>query len=469
MSPSIAGTLIAGGSVVSSHEVRRADVLITGERIDRVGTIEEPDVDEVIDARGCLVVPGAVDVHTHLDMEVGAVRSADDFFSGTRAAACGGTTTVIDFATAYRGETPAQGLARWHDKARDKAVVDYAFHMSLTELVRPAADIVAEMGEAGVTSFKLYMTYPERLMVSDSVISEVLEAAGAAGGLVCLHCEDDETIARLRAGALREGATEPRWHARTRPPEAEAKAVARAVRMAEDAQAPCYVVHLSSAAGLAEVRAARERGLPFFAETCPQYLVLSEEALEGVPEEAANFVCAPPLRDARHREELWEGLTSGALQVVSTDHCPFTTEDRRAGLRGGGWENFTEIPGGLPGLETRLALVYQRVLAGDLSPEQWVDRCCTAPAKLFGLYPAKGEIVPGADADVVVFDPRAERALLPEKLHMRTDHSPYRDVVARGWPSVVLCRGRVVARGGVPCGDAGWGRFVARGPSGALT
>ncbi|HYZ46715.1 MAG TPA: dihydropyrimidinase, partial [Actinomycetota bacterium] len=424
------------------------------------------EADDIVDASGCFVIPGAVDVHTHLDMEVGAVRSADDFLSGTRAAACGGTTTVIDFATAYRGELPAEGLARWHDKARGKAVVDYAFHMSLTELQRPADDIVAEMVEAGVTSFKLYMTYPERLMVPDETIREVMAAASHAGVLVCLHCEDDATINRLRERALTDGRTQPKWHARTRPPGAEALAVRRAALMAEEEEAACYVVHLSSAAALAEVRTARERGVPLFAETCPQYLLLSEEALDSVPQEAANYVCAPPLRESWHQEELWEGLLRGALQVVSTDHCPFDVASRRAGLDGGGWANFSEIPGGLPGIETRLALVFQRVIDGEMSPEQWVDRCCTAPAKLFGLHPAKGEIAPGADADVVVFDPRAERRLLPENLHMATDHSPYSDIVVRGWPVLVLLRGREVARNGAPVGRAGWGRYIARGPSG---
>jgi len=454
--------------VVSAAEVRRADVVVVGDRIDSVGAgVGAPD-DDVLDATGCLVIPGAVDVHTHMDMGVGATRSADDFLSGTVAAACGGTTTVIDFATAYRGEPASQGLATWHAKARDRAVVDYGFHMTVAELTGDADDLVAEMAEAGVTSFKLYMTYPDRLMVTDEVIGEVMRAAGAHGAMVSLHCEDDSTVTSRRSAALAAGRTEARWHAWSRPPSAEADAVKRAIRMAEETGAPLYIVHLSSAGALEQVRLARARGLPVFAETCPQYLYLSAERYDDIPERAARFVCAPPLRDPWHQEELWEGLRTGALQVVATDHCPFTASDKRAGLSGGGWRDFTQIPGGLPGIETRLALVYQKVVEGMLSAPQWVDRCCTTPARLFGLHPRKGVLEPGSDADVVVFDPRARRPLITERLHMKVDYSPYEDVVVDGWPRMVLSRGRLVARDGHPVAAPGWGAWLHRGPSGSV-
>jgi dihydropyrimidinase len=458
--------LIRGGEVVSTAGSTMADVLVDGETIAAVGDLEAPPGAEVVDATGRYVIPGAVDAHTHLDMEVGVTRSADDFATGTRAAACGGTTTVIDFATAYRGESAAEGLARWHSKAEGKAVIDYAFHMTIAELTVPAPDLVAEMAAAGVTSFKLYMTYPDRLMVPDDVISEMLRAAGPAGTMISLHCEDDATIGRLRAQALEEGHTGPAWHAWSRPPGAEAAAVRRAVRMAEDAGAPCYVVHLSSADALGEVRGAQERGSPIFAETCPQYLYLTADRYEDVPQVAARYVCAPPLRDAWHRDELWEGLSKGWVQVVATDHCPFDSTSKRAGLEGGGWIDFTQIPGGLPGIETRLALVYQRVVEGEMTLSEWVDRCCSAPARLFGLHPGKGEIAAGADADIVVFDPGAERPLVPERLHMNCDYSVYESVVVRGWPERVYSRGRLVARDGEPCGEPGWGRYVPRGSSG---
>ncbi|MBA2274819.1 MAG: dihydropyrimidinase [Actinobacteria bacterium] len=454
--------------MVSAADVRRADVVIAGEQIAAVGTgVGTPD-DEVLDATGCLVIPGAVDVHTHMDMEVGVTRSADDFLSGTVAAACGGTTTVIDFATAYRGESAAHGLAIWHAKARGRAVVDYGFHMTVTELTGDADDLVAEMAEAGVTSFKLYMTYPDRLMVPDEVILELMRAAGEHGAMVSLHCEDDATVASLRSEALSAGRTEPRWHAWSRPPSAETEAVKRAVRMAEETGAPLYIVHLSSAGALEQVRLARERGVGVFAETCPQYLYLSAERYEDISERAARFVCAPPLRDPWHQEELWEGLRSGALQVVATDHCPFTAADKKSGLTGGGWGDFTQIPGGLPGIETRLALVYQKVAEGVLSAPQWVDRCCTTPAKLFGLHPRKGTLEPGSDADVVVFDPGARRPLIPERLHMKIGYSPYEDVVVEGWPAHVFSRGRLVARAGEAVDAPGWGTWLRRGPSGSM-
>lgn len=454
--------VVAGGEIVAGGRVRRGDVLIEGERIAGVGEVGAPPGARIVDASGCYVIPGAVDVHTHLDMEVGAVTSSDDFATGTRAAACGGTTTIVDFATAYRGEAIADGLRQWHGKASGRAVVDYAFHMTFTELTRPADDVLAEIVDAGITSVKLYMTYPDRLMVSDQVIARVMEAAARHGVLVALHCEDDARVAARRAEALAAGRVAPKWHAWSRPPEVEAAAVRRAVRMAEDAGAALYVVHLSSAPALAEVRTARERGLPVFAETCPQYLYLDASLYDGPDPAAARFVCAPPLRDSWHREELWEGLAQGHLQVVSTDHCPFEARARDAGVSGSGWRDFTDIPGGLPGIETRLALVYQRVVSGDLTLAQWVERCCETPARLFGLAPQKGTLAPGSDADIVVFDPRLTRQLVPERLHMRCDYSAYEHLTVTGWPRLVFSRGEMVAENGEPAGAPGRGRFVRR-------
>ncbi len=455
--------LIRGGRVVDVAGDRVADVR-TG--TDGRVTAVEPHLDqhpgeEVVDASGLLVVPGGVDAHTHLNLPVGAVRVSDDFATGTAAAAVGGTTTVVDYVTAYRGEAPLAALATWQRWA-EPAAIDVGLHMTFTEAVPESA--VVDCIERGVTSFKLYMAYPETLQVDDGVILQVMQAAGRHGGLVTLHAENGSAIELLRHQALDAGRSAVIEHSRTRPAILEGEAVNRAAALADVAGVPVYIVHVSSAPALAAVRAAQERGIDVVAETCPQYLHLSESALSGPGGE--NFVCTPPLRDPWHHEELWEGLARGTIHTVATDHCPFTVTDRRAGTRGrpGGFADFTEIPGGLPGIETRLALVWEGVVDQRITVADWVRLCAEAPARTFGLWPAKGSLQVGADADVVVWDPAAEQPLTAAALHMRTDHSPYAGCVARGWPRVVLARGRTVARDGVFCGQAGWGRYLPRAP-----
>ena len=457
--------LLRGGTVVDLDGERPADVLVGADgRIAAVG----PDLSsasgfdpgtEVVDVSGRLVVPGGIDAHTHLHLPVGAVRVSDDFASGTVAAAVGGTTTVIDYVTAYRGEDPLAALGTWRALAAP-AAVDYGLHMTFTEAV--GEGVVADCVERGVTSFKLYLAYPQLLQVDDDVVFDVLRAAARHGGLVAVHCENGGAIEALRRRALAEGRTGVVEHAATRPAVLEAEAVHRVGRLAEAAAARAYVVHLSSAPGLAEVRAAQERGVALQAETCPQYLHLDAAVLEGPGGE--NFVCTPPLRDPWHREELWEGLARGWVQTVATDHCPFWGADRRRGTAGrdGGFADFTEIPGGLPGIETRMALVWQGVRAGRIGVADWVRLCAEAPATTFGLFPRKGCLRPGSDADVVVWDPERRQSLDAAALHMRTDHSPYEGRVVRGWPELVLSRGRVVARDGRFGGEPGWGRYLER-------
>jgi dihydropyrimidinase len=459
--------LLRGGTVIDVDGERVADVLIGGDgRVAAVGAdlASRPSFDAatpVVEASGRLVVPGGIDAHTHLHLPVGAVQVSDDFATGTVAAAIGGTTTVIDYVTAYRGDDPLAALATWRSLARP-AAVDYGLHMTFTEAVDEA--LVADCIERGVTSFKLYLAYPQLLQVDDDVVFEVLQACARHGGLVTVHCENGGAIEALRRRALAEGRTGVVEHRATRPAVLEAEAVHRVGRLAEAAGAPVYVVHLSSAPGLAEVRAAQERGVALQAETCPQYLHLDASVLDGPGGE--NFVCTPPLRDPWHREELWEGLARGWIQTVATDHCPFRTDDRRRGTAGrdGGFADFTEIPGGLPGIETRMTLVWQGVRAGRISAADWVRLCAEAPARTFGLFPRKGCLRPGSDADVVVWDPDRPQPLDAAALHMRTDHSPYEGRVVRGWPSLVLSRGRVVARDGSFWGEAGWGRYLERGP-----
>jgi dihydropyrimidinase len=456
--------LIAGGTVVDVDGTRAADVRVTGGRIAAVAAdlAAEPGED-VVAATGCLVVPGGVDAHTHLHLELGAVHASDDVGSGTVAAAVGGTTTVIEYVTAPRGTDPLAALDAAEREAAD-AAVDIGLHVTFTEAVPEAT--VAACVERGVTSFKLYLAYPETLQVDDDVVVDVLRAAARHGGLVTVHAENGGAIAALRRQALAEGRTGVFEHSRTRPALLEGEAVARVATLAELVGAPVYIVHLSSAPALAAVRAAQERGVAIRAETCPQYLHLDAGRLEG--DDADQYVCTPPLRDPWHVEELWHGLASGWIHTVATDHCPFWVGDRRAGVRGraGGWADFTEIPGGLPGIETRLALVWAGVTAGRITAGDWVRLCAEAPARTFGLWPRKGSLRVGADADVVVWDPARRQSLAAAALHMRTDFSPYEAMVAQGWPAVVLSRGRVVARDGRFTGEPGWGRYLAREPVG---
>lgn len=455
--------LIQGGRLVDVDGDRLADLRIGSDgRVAEVGpSLVANRGESVVDATGRLVIPGGVDAHTHLHLELGAVSVADDFASGTRAAAVGGTTTVIEYVTAHRGQDPLDALAIWQRRAED-AVIDYGFHMTFTERVSESA--VAGCIERGITSFKLYMAYPETLMVDDEVIVEVLEASARHGGLVTVHAENGGEIEALRRQAVAAGHTEVINHARTRPAQLEADAVAHLASLVQRTESRAYVVHLSSAPALAELRQAQEREVGLLAETCPQYLHLHEAQLGGPDGE--NYVCTPPLRDPWHSEELWHGLASGWIHTVATDHCPFTTEDRSRGMNGraDGWVDFTEIPGGLPGIETRLTLVWAGVRAGRIDASDWVRLCAEAPARTFGLWPRKGSLRAGADADVVVWDPDRHQPLDAERLHMRTDHSPYAGRTARGWPSLVLSRGREVATDGRFTGEPASGRFVARSP-----
>jgi dihydropyrimidinase len=457
----MSGVVVRGGTVVDVDGERDADVRIGGDgRIDAVGVaIEAQPGDTTFDASGCLVVPGGIDVHTHLHLPVGKVRVSDDFDTGTRAAAIGGTTTIVDYVTAYRGEDPLAALRTWQSWA-EPSVVDYGLHMTFTEPMPER--VIADCVERGVTSFKLYMAYPELLQVDDDTILQIMRHARKHGALVTLHCEDGNAIEALRDAALAAGHTGVIEHANTRPAQLEAEATARAARLAERADADAYVVHLSSAPALAAVREAKERGVRILAETCPQYLYLDTSALERA--DGADFVCTPPLRDAWHADELWEGLARGWIHTVATDHCPFWIRDRNAGTqnRRDGYRDFTEIPGGLPGIETRLALVWDGVRAGKLTARDWVRLCSEAPAQTFGLWPRKGSLRAGSDGDVVVWDPHAVQSLEASALHMAVDHSPYEGRRTTGWPRVVWSRGRLVARDNLCTAEPASGRYVER-------
>jgi dihydropyrimidinase len=451
-------TLIRNGTIVNADGRRAADVLVDGERIAEVGP-GLAGADRVVDASGRFVLPGGVDVHTHLDAPMGAIRTADDFETGTIAAACGGTTTVVDYATQEKGGSLAGAVEEWRARAEGRAVVDFGFHVCISDL-RP--DVEAEMEalvRAGVPSFKVFMAYPGRLMLDDGEIFRVLRRAASIGGLVCLHAENGHVIDVLAREAVASGRTAPRFHALTRPREVEAEAVQRGVALAELAGAPLFVVHVSTGGAAGHIAAARRRGLPVYGETCPQYLLLSDAAYDAPDAEAAKYVMSPPLRPAAEAEALWEGLASGSLDVVATDHCPFTLAQKAGG------RDFTAIPNGAPGIEPRLALLYDAgVAAGRLSLERFVETTSTAPARLFGLHPRKGAIAPGADADIVLFDPSATTAISAATHHMRVDYNPYEGRTVRGAIALVLARGEAVVEGGRFVGTPGRGRFLKRAP-----
>jgi dihydropyrimidinase len=455
-------TLVSGGTLVSAVDTYVADVAIQDGKIAAVFLPDHAPpgpYDTTIDARGMYVMPGGIDAHTHLDMPFGGTTSSDDFETGTLAAAYGGTTSLVDFAIQKKGEALRAGLDTWHAKAEGKAAIDYGFHMILTDV---NDSTVAEMGQLvaeGVTSFKLFMAYPGVLFVDDGQIFRAMQRAGEIGALVCMHAENGIPIDILVQQALAKGHIAPKYHALTRPQVAEAEGTHRAICLAEMAGAPVYIVHLSAERALKQVVEARDRGLPAYAETCPQYLFCSEEDLDRPGFEGAKFVCTPPLRPKHMQEDLWRGLRTDDLQVVSTDHCPFCM----TGQKELGKKSFAAIPNGMPGIETRLYLLWDGgVRTGRISMNRFVEITSTAPAKIFGLYPHKGTLAVGADADLVVWDPNKKHVLSQKTLHMRVDYSPYEGQEVTGAPAYVLSHGEVIVDHFKYVGKKGDGRFVKR-------
>src|SRR5277367_860264 len=400
------GTLIQNGTVVTADRSFAADILIEGSTISEVRAgIPLNPIHTAVDAAGTLVLPGGIDVHTHLDMPFGGTTSSDDFLTGTRAAAIGGTTAIVDFAIQSKGTKMRDALDTWMQKAEGKACIDYGLHMIVTDLDGAGLEDMDELVREGVASFKLFMAYPGVLMVDDGTIFKALRQTAKNGALICMHAENGSAIDVIVQQALADGKTAPIYHALTRPTKAEAEAVHRSIALAEIAGVPVYIVHLSSEDALNKVREARDRGVPAFAETCPQYLLLSlEDHMYSESFEDAKYVFTPPLREKKNQPRLWDGLKHDHLQVVSTDHCPFCFADQKVL----GKDDFTKIPNGGPGIENRLQLIYHHgVNSGQLSLNRFVEITSTAPARIFGMYPRKGEIAPGSDADVVVWDPAA--------------------------------------------------------------
>lgn len=461
-------TLIKNGTLVTATDTFAADLWIEDGKIlatTRHGQGSFGRADREIDAQGQYVFPGGIDVHTHLDMPFGGTTSVDDFDSGTVAAAFGGTTSIVDFAIQKKGESLRQGLDTWHAKAEGKAAIDYGFHMIVTDVPPSVLNEMGQLVQEGVSSFKMFMAYPNVLLLDDQSIFRAMLRAGEIGALICMHAETGMPIDILVERALAMGHTAPIYHALTRPEVAEATGTERAIALAEMAQVPVYMVHLSCQRALERVMEGRDRGLSTYAETCPQYLFLSEDHLRGTPDDAfegAKYVCTPPLRPAHHHDHLWRGLRNYDLQVVSTDHCPFCMK----GQKELGRHNFAQIPNGMPGIETRLMLLFEAVVQKKISLNRFVEITSTAPAKIFGMYPRKGSLMVGSDADVVVWDPHKRFRLDHRNLHMRADYSPFEGREVPGSPSVVLSRGNVIIEHGKYVGQAGRGQFIRRGTFG---
>ncbi|MCK4577173.1 MAG: dihydropyrimidinase, partial [Candidatus Marinimicrobia bacterium] len=413
--------LIKNGRIITAADDYHADIFVEQDTVTLIGRNLEVEADQVLDARGKYVFPGGIDPHTHLDMPFGGTVSADDFETGTRAAAHGGTTTIIDFAIQTRGHSSLEALETWHAKANGKTAIDYGFHMIVTDVEGDRLGEMKTLADEGITSFKLFTAYPGVLYVDDGTLFRVMRQAGENGTLICMHAENGIVIDELVKLALAEGKTEPKWHALTRPTLMEAEAVHRVTAIAEQAQAPVYIVHLSSADALRELIRARQRGVRAFAETCTQYLFLDYSCYEQEGFEGAKYVMSPPLREKWNQDELWRGLILGDLQAVSTDHCPFNFKDQKTL----GLDDFTKIPNGGPGLENRMTMVYHGgVGQGRFSLNKFVEVTSTAAAKMFGMFPRKGTIAVGSDADLVIFDPRRKETISvnnPHTHHMNVD------------------------------------------------
>jgi dihydropyrimidinase len=461
------GILIQNGTVVSSTSSDKLDVLITGETIARVAPSIDPTGHTLVDATNLLVMPGGIDVHTHLDMPFGGTTSADDYVTGTQAAAIGGTTTVIDFALQNQQSTLKAALETWLEKSRNKACIDFSLHMAVTNLHGPeGAETLAEMEQmvaAGITSFKLFMAYPNVLMVNDELMFRVMQKAAALNALCLIHAENGSAIDVVVAQTIAAGHTEPHFHALSRSTKAEAEATHRAIALADIAGAAVYIVHLSNEDSLAALKFMQARGARALAETCTQYLVLSiEDQMPGNSWDEAKFVFTPPLREKWNQDPLWQALADASLAVVSTDHCPFTMAQKALGR-----DDFRKIPNGGPGIENRLQILWHfGVNSGRITPEKFVDLTATAPARIFGLSHSKGSVKPGLDADILLWDPAASYTISAATQRMATDYSMFEGWQVRGNAAKVFSRGELVVDNtthpGQFLGATGRGRFLRR-------
>jgi dihydropyrimidinase len=451
--------LIKNGHIITAEKEYSADIFIENEKVKLISQNLKLQADEIIDASNKYIIPGGIDVHTHLDMPYGEITSSDDFESGTIAAAFGGTTSIIDFATQTRGESMHDALNIWHKKAEGKAVIDYGFHMIITDLPDSRLTEMDKLVDEGITSFKLFMAYPDRLMLDDETILKAMKQAAKNGTMILIHAENGVEIDKFIKQAIAEGKTEPIHHALTRPAETEGEAVDRAIKLAEKAGCPLYIVHLSTFYGLEKIVEARAKGLPVFTETCPQYLFLNLNFMNNQNLEDAKLIFTPPLRKQWHQEQLWEGLIKNQIQIVATDHCPFCFK----GQKDLGKNDFTKIPSGAPGIENRMQLLFEGgVNRGRFSLNRWVELTSTAPAKLLGMFPKKGAIEIGSDADIVIWDPDKKHIISAETHHMNVDYSLYEGLIIIGNAEIIISRGEIIVRNDKFVGTAGRGRFIKR-------
>ncbi len=460
-------TLIRNGRIITAVDDYMADILIDGEQVAHIGKNLPLEADTIIDAKNRLVFPGGIDPHTHFDMPFGGTTSADDFETGTRAAAFGGTTCVIDFAIQTKGESTLKGLDTWHQKAQGKAFIDYSFHMIVTDMPEERLPEMRRLADEGVTSYKLFMAYPGVLYVDDGTLYRAFRQAGDNGTRICMHAENGIVIDEIVKAAVKDGKVEPKWHALTRPTRMEAEGVHRAIAIAEVAKVPLYIVHLSSSDALEEVKRGRARGVDVIAETCPQYLLLDQSYYDRADFEGAKWVMTPALREKWNQDELWQGLKFRDLETIATDHCPFCLK----GQKELGKDSFTKIPNGAPGVENRMSLIYNAgVVEGRISLNRFVELTSTAAAKAFGLFPKKGTIAVGSDADLVIFDPNRSETISinnPHTHHMNVDYSAYEGFTVKGFTETVLSRGRVVIEKNELKAKGG-GQFIKRALTGAL-
>ena len=455
--------LIKNGRIITAVDDYHGDIFIDAERVAVIGKDLSIEADQLIDATGKYVFPGGVDPHTHLDMPFGGTTSADDFETGTLAAAHGGTTTLIDFAIQFKGESTLAALETWHKKADGKTAIDYGFHMIVTDMEDDRLWELKRLADEGVTSYKLFMAYPGLLYVDDGTIFRTMRKAGENGTVVCMHAENGIVIDEIVKRALKEGKTAPKYHALTRPTRMEAEGTHRAISIAEVADVPVYIVHLSSSDALEQVTLARNRGVNVYAETCPQYLFLDHSYYEQEGFEGAKYVMTPALREKWNQDELWRGLQFGDLQSIATDHCPFCfKEQKELGI-----DDFSKIPNGAPGVENRMALVHNGgVNGGRITLNKFVELTSTSAAKTFGLFPKKGTIAVGSDADLVIFNPGREETISiknPCTHHMRVDYNAYEGFRVKGFPETVISRGKVIVDNCDYVGRKGDGQFIKRG------